>query len=464
MPTQTTPSGQRSLPSNFRRARPTRRAFLGALASSAAAMGWFGFHVTASAGRARPNFIIILADDLGYHDLGCYGSPMQTPRLDRMAAEGMRFTDFYSAAPVCTPSRAALLTGCYGQRVGLPEVLFPEDRIGLNPEEITLAELLGRRGYATACIGKWHLGHHPPFLPLRHGFDYFFGVPYSNDMTPFPLMRGDRVIEQPARQETLTERYTTEALAFIARHRDRPFFLYLPHTAPHVPLRVSERFRGASGYGLYGDVVMSLDWSTGEILDRLRTLHLDERTLVVFTSDNGPAVFKGREGGSAYPLRGGKPLVWEGGMRVPCLMRWPGRIPAGRTCTELAVMFDLYPTLARLAGARVPADRVIDGKNIWPLMAGRRGARTPHRAFFYFRGERLEAVRAGKWKLHLEQKLIENGRLIDRLLPRLYDLEADVGETRNVAPDHPDIVRRLERLAERMKENIRRHGRPPGRL
>src|SRR6266545_4675624 len=342
----------------------------------------------------KPNFILILADDLGYGDLACYGSTKnRTPVLDRMAKEGIRFTGFYAIANVCTPTRASILTGCYPQRVGLhrnekgQQVLFPENRRGISDGEITIAELLRRLGYATGCIGKWHLGDQPPFLPTRHGFDSYFGIPYSNDMgrtarpkgkenlfPPLPLLRDAKVIETEPDQALLTKRYTDEAIAFITKNKDRPFFLYLPHTMPHAPLFASAKFRGKSANGILGDVIEELDWSTGRILDTLKTLGLDEHTLVCFTSDNGGA---NRPATSNAPLRGTKGTTWEGGHRVPFIARWPGHIPAAKVSDEIAVTFDFLPTFAKLAGGAAPADRVIDGKDIGPLLAAKPGARTP---------------------------------------------------------------------------------------
>jgi len=408
-----------------------------ALAAVASALG------PAIAGSSRPpNLVLILADDLGYGDLGVYGArTIRTPHLDRMAEEGVRFTDFYVAAPVCTPSRAALLTGRYPQRSGLTRVLNPRSEEGIDADEITLGEALRERGYATACIGKWHLGHRPSYLPTRHGFDHYFGIPYSNDMTPTPLMRGETVIEQPAVQETLTLRYTQEAIAWIRAQGDRPFFLYLPHTMPHVPLAASPAFRGRSPAGLYGDVVEELDWSVGEILRTLRELGRERETLVLFTSDNGPWLTQGANGGSAGPLRDGKGETCEGGMRVPMIAWWPGTIPAGRVCDRWASTLDLFTTLIRLAGGTEPRDRMIDGRDIRPLLLGRGSMprADDFHPFFFHRAEQLQAVRVGRWKLHL-------GRNLQPLpQPELYDLEADPGEQQNLAPQRPWLVEQLQK-------------------
>ncbi|MCX5677104.1 MAG: sulfatase [Planctomycetota bacterium] len=422
----------------------------------------------AAAGR-RPNLIFILADDLGYADLGCYGSKtIATPCIDRMAAEGTRLDAFYTGEPVCSPTRSALMTGCYPKRVGLHKhVLFPTSKTGLAPGEITVAKVLKGQGYATMCIGKWHLGHLPEFLPTRHGFDAYYGIPYSNDMaTPAPdgrrgplLMRDEKVIEHPTDQATLTERYTAEAVAFIKANKGRPFFLYLPHTFPHTPLFVSERFKGKSKGGLYGDVVECIDWSCGEILAAIKECGIDENTLVIFTSDNGPAQHP------APPLRGGKGSTWEGGMRVPFIARWPGRVPAGAATPEQASVMDILPTFAGLAGAAVPADRVIDGRDIWPLLSGRPGARTPHEAFFYYSsyGD-LSAVRSGNWKLHVKTPASRASakEAEPPPVPGLYDLATDIGERNNVAADHPDVVRRLTALCDAFDKDLEAHARPVG--
>jgi len=431
--------------------------------------------LAAPADDRPPNFVIIYCDDLGYGDIGPFGSKKhRTPNLDRMAAEGRRFTDFYVTSGVCSPSRSSLMTGCYPKRVGLHQnetgrwVLFPGNHRGLNPAEITIAEVLKTRGYATAIVGKWHLGDQPEFLPTRQGFDSYFGIPFSNDMgfypytranyPPLPLMRDEKVIETEPDQSQLTPRYTAEAIEFITANKDRPFFLYLPHTFPHVPLFASERFKGKSANGPFGDAVEEIDWSTGEILGTIRKLGLDKRTLVIFTSDNGANL---RWGGSNGPLRGGKGSVWEGGMREPCIMWWPGKIPAGTTCRQLTSTLDLMPTLAKLAGTTAPTDRIIDGKDIRPLLFGEAGAKSPHEAFYYYHLGDLRAVRSGKWKLHLSRRESRGGQT--RVVPpQLYDLEADIGEQNNLAEEHPDVVERLSALAEACREDLG-DGKRPGK-
>lgn len=423
----------------------------------------------------RPNIVLIFADDQGYNDMGCFGAPgLKTPRLDRMAAEGIRFTDFHVAAPVCSPSRAALLTGCYPQRVSLgvapiapnqsqksDRVFYPDSPYGLNPNEITVAQLLKQSGYATEIIGKWHLGDAPEMLPIRHGFDSWYGLPYSNDMKPCQLWRNDKPIEDVTDQSILIDRYTDEAKRFIKSHRDQPFFLYLAHTMPHRPLSVAARFRGKSERGLYGDVIQALDWSTGEILDTLKEQSLDRDTLVIYTSDNGPWLTMGEMGGLPEPFRAGKGSTYEGGMREPCIMRWPAQIPAGRTCKEMAVTFDLLPTFAHLAGAKVPDDRIIDGKDISDLMTDKPGATSPHDRFYYYCGNDLQAVRSGKWKLRVPTMLAdESGRYVKLqhndtpIPPALYNLDFDPAEQKNVLKDHPDIVQRLQKMAAEAREDL----------
>lgn len=440
-----------------------------------------------------PNIVIIFCDDMAYADIGPFGSKTPTPNLDRMAREGTRFTDFYVGQPVCSASRAALMTGCYPNRVGILGALGPKSKTGLSDREITLAQLLKGRGYATALFGKWHLGDSPEFLPQRHGFDEYFGLPYSNDMwpnhptngknyPPLPLIEGDRVIQTMPDQTRLTTWYTEHATNFIARNKDHPFFLYLAHNMPHVPLHVSEKFAGKSGRGLHGDVIMELDWSVGEVLDQLRRQNLDEKTIVIFTSDNGPWLLYGDHAGSALPLREGKATTFDGGVREPCLMRWPGKIPAGRVVREMAWSMDLLPTLARLAGTNAPVDRIIDGKDIWPLMSGQAGARTPHEAYFYYWGPELQAVRSGPWKLHLPHNFThpdprghdgQPGKLTTlKIGEELFNLAEDIGETRDVATLHPEVVARLRALAEGCREDLGdsrlqrtgRNARPPGRV
>lgn len=420
----------------------------------------------------RPNFIIFLCDNLGYGDIGCFGSTVhRTPNVDRLAAEGMRLTSFYVASGVCTPSRAALMTGCYPRRVGLhrtdPDgaVLRPVSPNGLHPDEVTIAEVLKEAGYATACIGKWHLGDQATFLPVQQGFDEFFGIPYSDDMVqnrdrgwpPLPLMRGKQVVDAPVDRNLLTRRYTEEAIKFLTANRDRPFFLYLPQAMPGSTARpfASEKFQGRSANGPYGDSVEELDWSTGEIMDALRRLELDHRTLFVWTSDNGAPQRRPVQG-SNLPLRGWGYTTWDGGMRVPCVVRWPEQIPAGTSCDQIATTMDLLPTFARLAGVAPPQERIIDGRDVWPVLSGQAGAKSPHEAFYYYYMDQLQAVRSGQWKLHLPLEA-KRANLTGGTTPapaELYDLDADIGESKNVATDHPDVVKRLLGLAQAAREDL----------
>ncbi len=422
-----------------------------------------GQRLVGGGSQRPPNFVFIFADDQGYQDLGCFGSPdIATPRIDAMAAAGVRCTNFLAAAPVCTPSRAALMTGCYAQRVSLPRVLFPQDNVGLSSYEVTLAELLKARGYSTACIGKWHLGHHAPFLPTRHGFDSYFGLPYSNDMRPenkarnyppLPLMRDEKVIEENPDQSLLTERYTAEAIAFIEKNQQRPFYLYLPHTMVHVPLFVSQRFAGESKRGLYGDAVAGIDWSTGQILDTLKRLGLEQNTLVFYTSDNGPWLAQGKNGGSALPLREGKGTIYEGGMREPCIAYWPGRVPAGRTCDEFFSTLDILPTFAALAGTAAPTDRIIDGCDVGPLLLGQSGATRARPDFYYYNGYALRAVRLGDWKLVLPGTRVTLGTRTP-IPEALYNLREDVSEKNNLVEKHPDMAAKLRALAETARADL----------
>lgn len=430
--------------------------FLGILIALAVAL----VEVEATAtDRRPPNFILIYADDLGYGDLGCYGNTeIATPNLDRMAAEGLRFTSFYSCSPVCTPSRAGLLTGRYPVRSGLTHVLFPHSNTGIEDSEVTLAEALKEQGYATACVGKWHLGHLPQFLPTRHGFDRYYGIPYSNDMhvaergdPPIPLMRGTEIIEQPADQTTLTKRYTEESLQFIREHKARPFFLYLPHTMVHVPLFVSDEFAGKSKRGLYGDAVEEIDWSVGQILAALKEQGLEEDTLVVFTSDNGPWLVKKEHGGSAGPLRNGKGTVFEGGVREPCVIRWPGRIAAATVTDEPVINLDLFPTFVHLAGGTVPGNLPLDGRDIGPLLFD--GGGHSDREFFFYRGAELRAHRSGPWKLHRPIEEIAKGVEVKQPM-MLFNLEEDLAETTNLAETRPEIAARLSREMEAFEKGL----------
>lgn len=432
----------------------------------------------ASAAAEKINFILINIDDLGYADIGPFGSTSRTPHLDRLAREGRKLTSHY-AAPVCSPSRAALMTGSYPKRaMPTPGVLFPASAVGLHPDERTIAEVLKAAGYATACIGKWHLGDQPEFLPTRQGFDYYFGVPYSNDMgpasegsksnygqplpnakkagkgtppddetgikgmaqPPLPLLRNEAAIARIRAEEqaTLTARYTDEAVAFLRKQRAGPFFLYLPHSAVHFPLYPSAEFRGRSPNGLRGDWVEEVDASVGRVMDAVRELGLERNTLVLFTSDNGGPL---NHGGKNTPLRGGKGQIFEGGVRV-CTIAWaPGRIPAGTTTDAITSMMDILPTFAKLAGAALPRDRKIDGVDVWPVLAGTATAHPPRNEFFYFGGFTLQAVRSGPWKLHLASK-------------QLFHLGDDIGETRDVAAEHADVVARLQALAQTARDDL----------
>jgi arylsulfatase A-like enzyme len=412
-----------------------------------------------------PNIVLINCDDLGYGDLGCYGSERNdSPVLDRLATEGTQFTDFVMASPVCSPSRAAMLTGCYPPRIGFGDfdgfpVLFPGHRMGLHPEEVTIASLLRDAGYATAMVGKWHCGDQPEFLPTRHGFDRYFGLPYSNDMgrqampeglprfeelmeqldmplpcaemPPLPLLDDEEVLEQQPDQAALTVRYLQECLRFMRGNCDRPFFLYLAHMYVHVPIYVEQRFADESRNGAYGAAVACVDWTTGVLLAELRRLGLEDDTLVVFTSDNGS---RGVDGGSNAPLRGAKGTTWEGGMRVPMIARWPGRVPAGRVVSAPVMSLDLYPTFAALAGTELPPDRRIDGRDLCSLLLGASSG-SPHDATCYYRGDDLEAVRAGRWKLHVAR----GGGPVEEL----YDLEADPAESVDRFAEQPGVVAEL---------------------
>lgn len=453
-----------------------RRDFIGLLGAGMAGIMMQGCGGLGKSNK-KPNFIVIFCDDQGYADVGCYGAEgFTTPNLDKMAEEGIRFTDFHATTAVCSASRAGLMTGCYHMRVGIDGALNHRSKIGISNNEKTIAEILKERGYTTAIYGKWHLGHHPQFLPTRHGYDDYFGLPYSNDMwpnhptageqfPPLPLIEGEEVVEYLDEQSQLTTWYTEHAANFIDKNKDKPFFLYLPHSMPHVPLYVSDKFKGKSEQGLYGDVIMEIDWSVGEIMKALKKHNIDDNTLIIFTSDNGPWLSYGDHAGSAGALREGKGTIFEGGFREPCIMRWPGTIPAGNVCNELATTMDILPTITNLAGGKLPEHK-IDGHDIFPLMTGEEGAKSPTDVFYcYYSGE-LRAVRSGKWKLHFPHKYRtlagKPGGTGGEPTPyaraeiglELFDLENDLSETTNVAGKYPDVVKRLEGLAEKGREDL----------
>ncbi|QDV27780.1 sulfatase family protein [Aureliella helgolandensis] len=427
-----------------------------------------------------PNVVVIFCDDLGYGDLSSFGHPsINTPRLDQMATEGMRWKNFYSAAPVCTPSRAALLTGRLPLRNGMcsntRRVLFPDSTGGLPDSEITLAEMLRSSGYRTGCVGKWHLGHLPQFSPLQHGFDSYFGIPYSNDMdrtgdaprgrhaifepeTEYfnvPLLRDREILEQPADQTTITRRYTEEAIQFIQTPSEQPFFLYLAHSMPHVPLFRSPAFEGHSRRGLYGDVIEEIDWSVGQVLDAIRDSNLAENTLVIFTSDNGPWLSQDAHGGSAGLLREGKGTTWEGGMREPTIMWWPGTIEAGQATAAMGCTTDLLATCATLSGGQLPTDRVIDSVDLTPVLHD--ATANTRNELFYYRAYELMAVRMGPWKVHFQEQGsygTEPKKLTKCAPPKLYHLEHDPSERYNIAQNYPEIVAQVEQLVEEHRKTL----------
>lgn len=454
---------------------------------------------TLSAAESRPpNVVIILADDLGYADLGCFGAgKIKTPNIDRMAGEGMKFTSFYVAQAVCSASRAALMTGCYANRVGMQGALNHTSKEGIHPDELLLPEMCKTVGYATAACGKWHLGTDLMFNPLKNGFDEFLGIPYSNDnskfhpslaqeMPPLPFYDGLKVVETDPDQGQFTRRFTERAVSFIERHKAEPFLLYLPHVMPHVPIFASDAFRGKSEAGLYGDVVEELDWSVGQIMEAIQRCGIERETLVVFFSDNGPFLSYGNHAGSAKPLREGKLTTFEGGVRSPFIARWPGRVPAGQVCDEPVMEIDLLPTIAGLTGAK-PPERKIDGRNMIDLLEGRPNAKSPHEALVFYGGSELQAVRSGEWKLHFPHPYItvdgepgrdgkpakfgqmkpksitqsgiagiasRHGYRVEDIGLSLFNLKEDPGESRNVAQEHPEIVERLTKLAETTRQEL----------
>ena len=484
----------------------SRRSFLKKVGIGASALAMTSIAGLTSCHRKQvPNIVLIFTDDQGYHDLSCYGrEDFKTPNIDQLTEEGMRFTDFYVSQAVCSASRAALMTGCYSERVSLQGALMPWSTIGLNPEEETIADILKRKNYKTGIFGKWHLGHHKKFLPLQQGFDEYLGLPYSNDMwpvdfdgnpvhdddwksnyPPLPLIKNNEqidTIENLNDQATLTTRYTEAAVNFIRRHKDNPFFLYVPHSMPHVPLGVSDKFKGKSKQGMYGDVIMEIDWSVGQIMKTLEQYKLTDNTLFVFASDNGPWLNFGNHAGSASPLREGKGTMFEGGPRVPCIMKWPGHIPENSVCKKMATTMDLLPTLAEITGAGLP-EKPIDGVSILPLLSGNEKA-NPRNEFFYYYDAGLRAVRRGDWKLQFPHRTrsytgVKPGNdghpgeynFLD-VGQKLYNLKEDIGETTDLSAKYPEKVKELEKLGELARQKfgdqitgvVGSETRQPGRL
>ncbi|BDS08897.1 arylsulfatase [Oceaniferula spumae] len=428
----------------------------------------------------KPNIVIIYTDDQGYGDVGCYGAKgWKTPNIDQLAAEGVKFTDFYVSQPVCSASRASLLTGCYSNRLGIHGALFPAGNKGLDAKETTIAEVCKKAGYATSMVGKWHLGHQKEFLPIHHGFDEYLGLPYSNDMWakgpvltkpdyipyPLPLVDGDKNIIYLQDQTYLTTWYTERAVDFIRRSKDKPFFLYLAHSMPHVPLYVSPKYKGSSEQGLYGDVMQEIDWSVGQVMDALKKNGIEKNTWVIFASDNGPWMIYGNYGGGTGPLRGSKGTTMEGGVRVPCIMRWPEKLSAGVTNNHMMMTIDILPTICKLLDQPLP-ELKIDGKNVWPLITNEEGAKNPHDAYFFYYGtNELEAMRMGDWKLLFPHKWRDarvhpgkDGRPGKYVWLKtgleLYNLRKDIGEKNNVIADHPDVVKKMQALAAAMREEL----------
>lgn len=434
----------------------------------------------------KPNIVVIFMDDMGYADVGCFGAQgYQTPNIDKLAAGGRKFTNFHVAQPVCSASRCALMTGCYPNRVGIHGALGPKATHGINSNEMTLAELVKQKGYATAAVGKWHLGSLPQFLPTKHGFDEYYGIPYSNDMWPYhpqakpgaypklPMIEGDKVADEeitPEDQTHLTTDYTTRGVKFIEKNKDKPFLLYLAHSMVHVPLFVSDKFTGKSGKGLYADVMMEVDWSVGQIMDTLKKNGLEENTWVIFTSDNGPWLSYGDHAGSAGPLREGKGTCWEGGTRVTGIMKWPAKIPAGTTTDTMMMTIDVLPTIAHVIEAKLPEHKV-DGLNCWPIVSGAAEAKNPHEFYaFYYEQNQLQAISSGdgKWKLQLphnyrslpaDQPKATGGKPVNYkqekiLEPELYDLYSDISESKNVAGQNAEVVAQLQKHAETMRAEL----------
>lgn len=444
-----------------------------------------------------PNIIIMFMDDMGYADIGPFGARnYPTPNLDLMAKEGRKFTDFYVTQAVCSASRAGLLTGCYNIRIGILGALSHKSNHGLNPNEVTIAEICKQKGYATGCFGKWHLGHHKKFLPMQHGFDEYFGLPYSNDMWPYhpgvlhlpmeerlkkwphlPLIEGNKIVNPRVSgkdQEQLTKQYTERAVSFIEKNKDQPFFAYIPHSMVHVPLYVSEHFKGKSGVGLFGDVMMEVDWSVGQIMNVLRKHNLEKNTLFLFTSDNGPWLNYGDHAGSAAPLREGKGTMFDGGCRAPTLAWWPGKIPANSVCKEPAMTIDILPTVAKMIDAKLPGHK-IDGKNILHLMVND-NSKSPQNAYFFYYGNQLQAVRQGKWKLHFPHGYrtmagkpggtngIPTNYSQAKIGLSLFDLENDPGESIDLSKEFSEIVNRLSSIGKKFDQKIKKSKRPAGKI
>lgn len=435
---------------------------------------------------STPNIVIIFMDDMGYADVGCFGAQgYQTPNIDKLAAEGRKFTNFHVAQPVCSASRTALLTGCYPNRVGIHGALGPSAKHGINANEMTIAELVKQKGYATAAVGKWHLGSLPQFLPVKHGFDEYYGIPYSNDMWPYhpqakkgaypklPMVENDHVVDEevtPEDQTHLTTDYTTRGMKFIEKNKDKPFFLYLAHSMVHVPLFVSDKFKGKSGKGLFGDVMMEVDWSVGQIIDTLKKNGLEENTWVIFSSDNGPWLSYGEHAGSAGPLREGKGTCWEGGTRVAGIMKWPTKIPAGSTTDAMMMTIDVLPTIAHVIDAKLP-DHKIDGLNCWPIVSGAPDAKNPHDFYaFYYENNQLQALTSGdgRWKLQLPHSYRSlptdvpratggkpaNYKQVKIEQPELYDLYTDISESKNLAAQNPEEIAKLQKHAEAIRTEL----------
>lgn len=427
-----------------------------------------------------PNIVLIFTDDQGYQDVGVFGSPnIKTPNLDQMAADGVQLTSYYAAQAVCSASRAGILTGCYPNRIGIHNALGPNNTHGINASEVTIAEMLKDKGYATAIYGKWHLGHHAEFLPTRHGFDEWFGIPYSNDMWPYhpqqgkyfnfpdlPLYENETVIDTLLDQSMLTTQITERSVDFIKRNKDKPFFLYVPHPQPHVPLFVSDKFKGKSERGLYGDVIMEIDWSVGQIMKTLKENGLEDDTMVIFTSDNGPWLSYGNHAGSALPLREGKGTAWEGGQREPFIVKYPRKLKGGAVVSIPMMAIDILPTIAHVTQSNLP-ENIIDGKDAWPILSGEQSTPVQEAYFFYYRVNEMFGVRYGKWKLYFPHRyrtmdgqepgadgLPGEYRMVDLQEIELYDLENDISETKNVADEFPEVVAEIEVLANTMRQRL----------